>query len=120
MLTTHSVHIRMFLHLLGASVWLGGIVTLGGSKGQGRMHKFVWPAFLLLLITGAWSILDRAPGASSPYLVTLAVKLAAVVVSGAGLGFAAMAHSRTVKSVWTTVALVSAVASMYLGVLLHG
>ena len=71
MLPVTSDTIRLFLHVLGASVWVGGQIALGGvvpivRRTAGidvvrlvgrRFQQIAWPAFALLLVTGVWNLL---------------------------------------------------------------
>jgi putative copper export protein len=96
MLPVTSNTIRLFLHVLAAMVWVGGQLTLGAlipavrtggtdlvRKTARQFQLVAWPAYAVLLITGAWNLsavnLSRQ---SDQYLTTLAVKLACVVLSG--------------------------------------
>jgi len=80
-----------FLHLLGAMVWVGGLITLGAlvpalrkagadrSMLQAVARQFgrvSWTAFGLSVITGGWALVDYldAPG--------LAWKLGTVALAG--------------------------------------
>jgi putative copper export protein len=99
--TWHTV--RVFLHVLGATVWVGGQITLAflvptvrahgvdATRAVARRFQLVaWPAFVLLLGTGIWNLFAlRVGDRSREWLVTLAVKLGLVAVSGA----AAAAHA---------------------------
>ena len=98
MLPVHVATIRLFLHVLGATVWVGGQSALGAvvpvvRKVAGvdavratarRFQQVAWPAFALLLGTGVWNLFAVKVGdASSSYLTTLFVKLLLVGISGA-------------------------------------
>jgi putative copper export protein len=102
MLPVTSDTIRLFLHVLAATVWVGGQLTLGALipavrtggtdlvRRVARQFQLVaWPAYAVLLITGAWNLAAvHLSDQSDKYLTTLAVKLACVVLSG----LAAAAH----------------------------
>src|SRR2546426_10375009 len=60
---------RLFLHVLAATVWVGGQLVLGGlvpvvrrsgreavSAVARRFQLLAWPAWGLLLLTGVWNI----------------------------------------------------------------
>jgi putative copper export protein len=96
--------IRLFLHVLGACIWLGGQIVLGGLVPVLRAHgdqdlvrrvarqfqRLAWPGYVLLLATGIWNLSEvHADNRSNAYLVTLFVKLALVGLSG----IAAATHS---------------------------
>ena len=60
--------VRLSLHVLGACVWVGGQLVLaalvpalraypGAAAAAGRRFRVVaWPAFALLVVTGAWNL----------------------------------------------------------------
>ena len=87
--------IRLFLHVLGATVWVGGQLTLAGLvpglRALGpdaprtvarRFNTLAWPAFGLLVVTGIWNIVAVDPTWDSAYGTTLVVKILVVVASG--------------------------------------
>ena len=62
-----------FLHLLGAMVWVGGVITLGAlvpamrKAGADRpmlqtvarhFAKVSWSGFVLAVLTGGWAVID--------------------------------------------------------------
>src|SRR3974377_119925 len=89
--------IRLFLHVLAATIWVGGQLTLAalvpvlrrfGADAPGavarRFNQVAWTAFGVLILTGIWNIVavrSQISGSAS-YRTTLIVKLAVVVVSG--------------------------------------
>jgi putative copper export protein len=88
---------RLFLHVVGATVWVGGQIALAAvvpvvraSAGPEtvrlvarRFQQVAWPAFALLLVTGIWNLFDvDVVDQDSEYLTTLFVKLALVALSG--------------------------------------
>ena len=126
---------RLFLHVLGASVWVGGQLTLAAvvpvlrrfgaevpRAAARRFNQVAWAAFALLLVTGAWNIIavhsqiSHEPG----YRVTLIVKLAVVAVSGVTAALHARARTPAGLAVFGALTGVSALAALFLGVLLAG
>jgi putative copper export protein len=97
-LTTADV--RLFLHVLAATIWVGGQITLGAlvpalrgyegvTKIAARRYNMVaWPAFAVLVLTGVWNI--TAGDLGGPAQRTLEVKLVFVLLSGV----AAFLHTR--------------------------
>ena len=127
--------VRLFLHVLAAAIWVGGQLTLAalvpvlrrfGADAPGvvarRFNQVAWTAFGVLIVTGIWNIVavrSQISGSAS-YRTTLIVKLAVVLISGA----AAFLHvrSRTARSraVFGALTGLSALAALFLGVLLAG
>ncbi|SDG35038.1 hypothetical protein SAMN05421505_103291 [Sinosporangium album] len=130
MLSVSLDTLRVFLHVLAATIWVGGQFTLAflvpalRRTGDGvtkvaaqAFNRVAWPAFGVLVLTGVWSVLtigDTAP----EYRTTLFVKLGVVALSGA----TAFLHTRA-KTKGATAALgslsgVFALAALFLGVTL--
>jgi putative copper export protein len=123
--------VRLFLHVLAATVWVGGQLTLVGLLPSVRnlgpdapravaraFNRLAWPAFGVLVATGIWNVLAAAPSGDVHYDVTLAVKIAAVAGSGLGAFLHSTATSRRGLAVWGAVGGVGAIAALFLGVLL--
>src|SRR5687768_13386612 len=98
MLSVHASTVRLFIHVLAATIWVGGQLTLAGLlpvlRGLGpeatraaarQFDRLAWPAFAVLIVTGIWNLLEVEIGSTSiEYQVTVAVKLTLVAVSGIG------------------------------------
>ena len=124
--------IRLFLHVTAAAIWVGGQFTVAGLLGTVRgfgddaprvvaraFARLAWPAYGVLVLTGIWNLLAVEIGdQSSEYMVTLAVKLLVVVASGAAAAAHAMSRSRAVLAMGGAVAGVTALAAVFLGVML--
>jgi putative copper export protein len=125
--------IRLFLHVLGATVWVGGQLTLAGlvpglrrvspdapRAVARRFNAIAWVAFAVLIATGIWNILAIRPDWSSSYGTTLIVKL--VVVAGSGLTAALHARARSAAplAVFGALSGLTALTALFLGVLLAG
>jgi putative copper export protein len=127
--------IRLFLHVLAATIWVGGQLTLAalvpvlrrfGTDALGaaarRFNQVAWTAFGVLVITGIWNIVAVRSqiSHSASYRTTLIVKLAVVVVSG--VTAAVHVRSRTARSraIFGALTGLSALAALFLGVLLAG
>lgn len=124
--------LRIFLHILAASVWVGGQVVLGGLVPSVRKSnpealkpianafgRIAWPAFGITVVTGMWNLLSvDVTAMDSSYHVTLGVKIVVVVLAG----FAAAAHANTksklVLALGGAIGLVASLGALYLGVLL--
>jgi len=127
--------VRLFLHVLAATIWVGGQLTLAalvpvlrrfGAAAPGtaarRFNQVAWTAFGVLIVTGIWNIVAVRSqiSDSADYRATLIVKLAVVVISG--ITAALHIRSRTARDRATFGALtaVGALAALFLGVLLAG
>ena len=132
MLPVSSATVRLFLHVLAATVWVGGQLTLAGLVGglralspdapksvARRFSRVAWPAYGVLVLTGVWNILEIEPDWSSDYGTTLIVKLAVVGVSGLAAFLHARAHTRAGLAVFGALPGVSALGALFLGVLLR-
>ena len=129
-----SIHtVRVFLHVLAATVWVGGQLTLAGlvpglrSLGEDaprtvarRFNRIAWPAYGVLVVTGVWNIVAVDATGSTEYAVTLFVKLVVVALSGISAWLHAVSRSRRGLAVWGAVTGASALAALFLGVVLHG
>jgi putative copper export protein len=122
--------VRVFLHVLAATVWVGGQLTLaflvpalratgeGVTKAAARaFDRVAWPAYAILLATGVWNLLDGI-GDDPAYRRTLEVKVAVVVVSGATAFLHARAKTRGALAAFGALSGLSALAALFLGVML--
>ncbi|HEY5150245.1 MAG TPA: hypothetical protein VIJ23_10560, partial [Mycobacterium sp.] len=61
--------VRLFLHVVAATIWVGGQITLAALvptlRGLGidapklaarRFNQVAWPAFWVLVVTGIWNV----------------------------------------------------------------
>ena len=127
--------VRLFLHVLAATVWVGGQLVLAalvpalrrfGTDVLGaaarRFNQVAWAAFAVLIITGIWNIAAVSPQIShnADYRTTLIVKLVAVAVSGVAAFFHARARTARGRAVYGALTGISALAALFLGVLLAG
>lgn len=122
--------VRFFLHVLAASVWVGGQLTLAGlvpglrSLGPDapravarRFNRIAWPAYGVLVATGVWNLFESSFGdRSTEWQVTLFVKLVVVALSGVSAATHAVAASRVALAVGGAIAGVSSLAALFLGV----
>jgi putative copper export protein len=125
--------VRVFLHVLAATVWVGGQLTLAGlvpglrtaapdapRAAARRFNQIAWPVFAVLVATGIWNVLVVSPDWSSAYGTTLVVKLVLVGTSALAALLHIRARSPAGLAVFGAVSSLSAVAALFLGVLLGG
>jgi putative copper export protein len=124
--------VRLFLHVLAATVWVGGQLTLAALVPVLRMqgpdvpraaarafNRVAWPAYGVLILTGIWNITAHGPMTAS-YRATLIAKLIVVAASG----ITAVLHTRSKSAVglavWGALTGLTALAALFLGALLAG
>jgi putative copper export protein len=125
---------RLILHILAATVWVGGQFTLAGllptvrSLGEDApkrvaqaFGRLLWPAFAVLVVTGFWNVgaVDISD-ASTAWKTVLFVKIGVVALAGTGVYLHQQATTRRGLAVWGTVGGLASVAALCLGVLLAG
>jgi putative copper export protein len=123
--------VRLFLHVLAATVWVGGQLTVGAllpvlrSAGGDlprlaarAFGRIAWAAFAVLVLTGIWNIAAAADTNASGYQATLGLKMAAVLLSGAGAYMHQRAKSRVLLAVGGAAGAGFAVVAVFLGVVL--
>jgi len=124
--------IRITLHVLAASIWVGGqivlvalVVTLRKAAPQAvapaaRAFAWVaWPAYAVLLFTGMWNLQARGEmGAEmgGDYGTTLMIKMVFVVLSGLGAALHTFAKRPAFKGIWGSVGLLGALGALLFGV----
>ena len=131
MLPVTSTTIRLFLHVLAATVWVGGQLTLAGlvpglrgiapdapRRVARRFALLAWPAFGVLVATGVWNIVAVDPDWGSSYGTTLVVKLVVVAASGITAYVHARSRSRRVLAVFGALTGLTAIAALFLGIML--
>lgn len=125
--------LRTFLHVLGASVWVGGQIVLGalvptvrdlGDDGPRRVarafNRVAWPFFALAVVTGVWNVLEVDVGdRSTGYQIGLLVKLLVVALSGVAAFLHTTASSRVGLAVWGAVGGIAALAALFFGAALQ-
>ncbi|HEX3796509.1 MAG TPA: hypothetical protein VHV57_18590 [Acidimicrobiales bacterium] len=125
---------RLTVHVLAATVWVGGQIVLMGLVGPARrlgadapralaqaFARIAWPAYAVLVVTGFWNVTTfHWADQTGAWKAVLMAKI--VVVAAAGLG--ALLHSRaTTKAglaIWGSVSGLASVAALALGILLAG
>jgi putative copper export protein len=122
--------VRLFLHVLAATVWVGGQLTLAAlvpvlrrlgaelpAAAARRFNLVALPAFAVLVATGIWNIYAVRGQIHGSYQTTLVVKLVFVVISGLTAALHARAKTTAGLAVFGALTGVSALAALFLGVL---
>lgn len=124
--------VRLFLHVLAATVWVGGQVVLAGlvpvlrragtdvpAAAARQFSRLAWPAFGVLVVTGTWNVL-AVDGQGTAYRNTLTLKIVLVVASGVTAYLHARASSRRGLAVFGALTGLTALAALFVGVWLAG
>jgi putative copper export protein len=132
MLAVNLGTVRLFLHVLAATVWVGGQLTLAAlvpalrrlgpdvpRAAARRFNLVAWPAYGVLVATGIWNIAAAGHMAAS-YRATLIAKVAVVAASGITAILHARAKSTAGLAVWGALTGLTALAALFLGVVLAG
>lgn len=122
--------VRLFLHVLAATIWVGGQLTLAGLlpglRALGpdaprtiarRFNRIAWPAYGVLVATGVWNLFEVSFGdRDTDWQVTLFVKLVVVALSGLAAVTHSMSASKAVLAIGGAMAGLSSLAALFLGV----
>lgn len=133
MLPVHLEALRLFLHVLAATVWVGGQLTLAGlvpglrdlsadapRAVARRFNRIAWPAYAVLVVTGLWNIGAVHASWHGRYGATLVLKVVVAALSGVAAWRHAVSRTRRGLAVWGALSGLAAVAALFLGILLHG
>lgn len=126
--------VRLSLHVLAATIWVGGQITLAGLVPQLRsaggdvtaraaraFARLSWPAFLVLVLTGIWNVSAvHASNATSSWKAVLSVKIGVVVLAGIAAWLHQRSTSRAGLAAWGSIAGTASIVAVILGVMLAG
>lgn len=132
MLSPSLTTVRLFLHVLAASVWVGGQIALAGvvpslrkvapeaTKAAARAFaRVAWPAFALVVITGLWNLSEvHVADTGTTYQVTLFVKLILVFASGAAAAVHSVGSTKLALALGGAIGLLAGLGAMFCGYLL--
>ena len=125
--------VRLFLHVLAATIWVGGQLTLAGllpvlraagadvpKQAARRFGRIAWVAFAVLILTGIWNIgaTSHKDSSASGYSATLGIKMAFVVLSGLAAWWHQRAKSRFALAVGGAAAGLFALLTLFFGLVL--
>lgn len=126
--------VRLTLHVLAASVWVGGQIVMVGLVGPARQlgadapktlarafARMAWPAFGVLVLTGIWNVTAvHYSSQDSAWKAVLMAKILVVLLAGAATGLHQRASTKGQLALWGSVAGLSSVAALVMGILLAG
>jgi putative copper export protein len=124
--------IRLFLHVLAATVWVGGQITLAAlvpalraagtdvpKAAANAFNRVAWPAFAVLVVTGVWNVM-AADDDSDAFQHTLMLKYVLVLASGVTAIVHARASSRRTMAIFGALTGLTALATLFVGIMLAG
>ena len=126
--------VRLTLHVLAATVWVGGqfvmlgllptLRQLGGDaprRAAAAFGRLSWPAYWLLVATGVWNYLAiNHHAATSAWNGAFGVKMLCVVIAGVGAYLHTKATSAKARGMWAGIGTLGSIAALVLGVALAG
>jgi len=133
MLSPTADSIRLFLHVLAASVWVGGQIVLGGLVPKLRQtapdslkvaaHAFArvaWPAFAVVVVTGMWNILDIKVGdMSTEYQVTMFVHVLLAMATAMFAVIHSVGKTKLTLALGGALGLLTSLGAMFVGIMLQ-
>lgn len=124
--------LRLFLHVLAATIWVGGQITLAAlvpalraagtdvPKTAARaFNRVAWPAFAVLVATGIWNVV-AAEDDSDAFQHTLMLKYTLVLASGVTAYVHMKATSRKMMAIFGALTGLTALATLFVGIMLAG
>jgi putative copper export protein len=125
---------RLILHVLAATVWVGGQFTVAGllptirtlgedapKRVAQAFGRLLWPAYAVLVVTGFWNIgALTVKDASSAWKTVLIVKIVVVAIAGLAVFLHQRARTKQSTAVWGAIGALASVAALCLGVFLAG
>jgi uncharacterized membrane protein len=125
--------VRLFLHVLGATVWVGGQLTLAAlvpvlrragadvpRLAARQFGRVAWSAFAVLLVTGGWNMAEYDDADADGYRTTMTVKLVLVALSGVAALVHSRARSKATLAVGGAATGLFALAALFFGIVLAG
>jgi uncharacterized membrane protein len=123
--------LRLFLHVLAATIWVGGQITLGAlvpvlrragadipRAAARQFGRLAWTAFAVLVLTGGWNLASYDEKDRHGFAATISLKLVFVALSGVAAIVHSNAKSRLLLALGGASAALFSLAALFLGVVL--
>jgi len=131
-LTPFLTTVRLFIHVLAASIWVGGQIVLAGLvpavRGMdarvtkalaNQFNRLAWPSYFVLLATGVWNMFAVHFWAmDSAWQTVLWSKIGLVLFSGLSAWLHTKSKSPAGLAIWGSMTALSALAAMFMGIML--
>ena len=131
MFTIDVESLRLFLHVLAATIWVGGQITLGAlvpvlrragadvpRAAARQFGRIAWTAFAVLVATGFWNLASYDDTDRHGFAATISLKLVFVGLSGIAAVVHSNAKSRLLLGLGGAGAALFSLAALFLGVVL--
>ncbi len=123
--------IRIFLHVLAVTVWVGGQIVMMAllpvlrsagvdglpAKAAQAFQNVAWPAFALAIFTGIWNFLS-VDDPTSGWSMVFGIKFLFVVASGVAAFVHAKTEDKKMKAITGALGFLTALVAMFLGYVL--
>lgn len=133
MLSPTLATLRLFLHVLAATIWVGGQFALAGvvpalrkAAPQGTkpvaqaFARLAWPAFAVLVLTGMWNITAiNITDTSSAYQATVMVHIALAAGAGVFVAVHQFGASIAAKAIGGSLGALLSIGALFVGLLLR-
>jgi putative copper export protein len=124
--------VRLSLHVLAATIWVGGQLTLAAlvpalraagaevpKAAAKRFSQVAWPAFVVLVGTGIWNIF-AVEDKTHTWKTVLMVKIVVVILSGLTAYLHQIAKTRAALAVFGALTGLTALGALVIGIALAG
>ena len=125
--------VRLFLHVLAASVWVGGQIALAGivpalrrshpesTKTVARaFSRVAWTSFVLLFVTGIWNLIEvEVQDSTWSYTSTVLVHVALSAAAGVAAAAHTFGKSKLALALGGALGLLFSLAALFVGLLLR-
>jgi len=125
--------LRLSLHVLAATIWVGGQLVLGAlvptvrQLGEGAARtvakafgRLSWPAFWILIATGFWNYAAMTSSQTSSWRLAFSIKMLFVIISGLGAFMHTRATSAARRGMYAGLSALGSIVALALGVALAG
>lgn len=124
--------LRIFLHLMGVAIWVGGQIVLAGLVPRVRgvapqamkpmangFARIAWPAMVVIVFTGAWGMASAdVADQGTEYMITFSLKMLMIGLAIAATIVHSTGTTKMAKGLGGAIGLLTSLLAAYAGVLL--
>lgn len=133
MLSPSTATIRLFLHVIAATIWVGGQFALAGivptlrrvapdsTKAVAQaFSRVAWPAFGVLVLTGMWNLMAiDITSTSGAYQGTVLLHIGLAMASGAFVAVHQFGQTKLALALGGALGGLFGVVALFVGILLR-